>query len=178
MGKRLLAGLALVCLLTGCFGYRAQNLFREDIKTVYVEGFDNETFRRGLEVPLTRAVQDELRLRTPLLFASREEADSVLTGELVAADEESQVKSKRGRILLQRVLVRVRFRWIDRLTGAPIVPEQTVTESVRLPTDVAETGIGIDGRPVPADLIPQEAPFDPAFREVAQLIVERMQHNW
>jgi len=178
MRKRLLAGLVFVFLLTGCLGYRAQSLFREDIETVYVEGFDNVTFRRGLEVPLTRAVQDELRLRTPLLFAPRDEADSVLSGELVAADEQSQVKSKRGRILLQRVRVKVRFQWKDSLTGADIVPEQTVTESVRLPTGVAETGVGLDGKPVPADLIPQEAPFEPAFRELARLIVERMQRNW
>ena len=40
----------IVCASAGCVGYRARSVFREDIRTVYVAGFDNQTFRRGLEV--------------------------------------------------------------------------------------------------------------------------------
>ncbi len=173
-----LPALLLVCLVAAGCGYRAQSLYREDIRTVYVEGFDNQTFRRGLEVPLTRALQEELRQRTPLVFVPRQEADSVLSGELVAVEEDAHIISRRGRILLQRVRVTVRFRWQDALTGDAIVPEQTVTEMVRLPTEVAEAGLDVSGTPVPADLIPQEAPVEEAFRRLAERLVERMQHSW
>ncbi len=174
--RKLLCAAALVAL-AGC-GYQAGGLFRDDIRTVYVAGFDNKTFRRGLEVGLTRAVVDEIKLRTPLLFAPREEADSVLSGELVAASQEASIKSERDRILLENMSVRVRFRWRDRLTGEDIVPEQTVSESTRLPTQLTEAGVGIGGPAIAADLVRQEAAFEPVLREVAQRIVEKMQRGW
>ncbi len=157
--KAIGAVLALAAL-AGCFGYRAESLFRPDIRTVYVEAFDNGTFRRGLEVPLTRAVADEIRLRTPLVLAPREEADSVLSGELVEFSESTQVKTEDDRILLNRVTAEVRFRWRDRLTGRDIVPEQTVQESVRIAESLEETLFGL------------------VFEETAQRIVERMQEPW
>lgn len=177
--RKTLAPLAVAALtlLLGC-GYRAGGLFREDIRTVYVAGFDNTTFRRGLEVPLTRAITEEIRLRTPLLFASRDEADSILSGELMGADEDARIKSERGTILLQEATVKVRFRWRDRLTGADIVPEQTIVESSRVATPAAELGVGVGGKAVPADLIPQETSFELALQEAAQRVVEHMQANW
>ncbi|MFO8006574.1 MAG: LptE family protein [Candidatus Brocadiia bacterium] len=169
--------IVLAVLGTGC-GYRAGGLMPPGVRTVYVEAFDNETFRRGLEVDLTRALVAEIELRTPLVFATREEADSILSGELLEANEQTRIKSQRGRILLQRTTVKVRFRWRDRLTGAEIIPEQTVTESAQLASDVAESGTGIGGDPIPADLIPQEASFERAFQEAAQRVVERMEGGW
>ncbi len=168
---------ALAVLAGGC-GYRAGELMPEGVRTVYVQAFDNRTFRRGLEVDLTRAVVSEIELRTPLVLASRDEADSILSGEVLEANEQTRIKSERGRILLQRTTVKVRFRWRDRLTGADLVPEQTVTESAQLASDVAESGTDVGGKPVPADLIPQEASFELAFQEAAQRIVERMEGGW
>jgi hypothetical protein len=49
--------------------------------------FDNETFRRGLEIELTRLVDDEIRARTPRAPASPAEADWLLRGSVVQADE-------------------------------------------------------------------------------------------
>ncbi|KPK65031.1 MAG: hypothetical protein AMK73_04180 [Planctomycetes bacterium SM23_32] len=149
-----------VCCLAGCLGYAPEPLFRSDIKTIYVEAFDNRTFRRGLEVALTRAIADEIRLRTPFAFAPKERADSILSGELLDFEESSYVKSEDDRVLLNRVTARVRFRWRDRLTGRDIVPEQTVEESAR----IAETL--------------EDSLFDLVFQETAQRVVERMQKSW
>ncbi len=178
MRKLALGALVVLLLAVGCWGYRAGNLFREDIRTIYVEGFDNRTFRRGLEVPLTRAVMKEIKLRTPLLPAARDQADSILTGELVDVTEHTRVKAERGTILLQRVSLEVRYWWRDRLTGADLVEPRTIVESTQVVTPAVELGAGVDGDPVPADLVPQEAPFEVPIRELAQRLVESMEANW
>ncbi len=163
-------------LIVGC-GYHAQTLFRDDIRTVYVEAFDNVTYRRGLEVVLSRAVSEELRLRTPLVFAPRDEADSVLSGALLEADESTRVETESGVVVLQDVSVRARFSWRDRLSGAAIVPSQEVQASVReVPAAIdSEGGPGVV---VPADLTRLEASFEAALRRLAERLVERMEGNW
>ncbi len=49
MKTRLL--LSVLCLLTlaGCGGYSNASLYPEGIGTAYVEMFDNQSFRRGVE---------------------------------------------------------------------------------------------------------------------------------
>jgi len=54
---------------------------------VAVAPFDNETFRRGLEFTLTRLLDDEIRARTARAPASPEDADWILRGSIVRADE-------------------------------------------------------------------------------------------
>ncbi len=147
-------------LWSGCCGYTSQGLFREDIRTVYVEVFDNDTFRRGLEVELTKAVVDEIKLRTPLLLAPRDRADSILSGRLVEFNESTRVKSADDEVLVARMTAKVRFRWRDRLTGVDIVPERTVEESVQIAESLEKTLSEL------------------AFRETAQRIVEEMQQPW
>jgi hypothetical protein len=170
----LAALLALVALCSGC-GYGTHSLMREDIKTVHVEFFGNDTYWHGLEVPLTRAIVDEVKLRTPLLLASEKEADSVLSGALVDIDESSNVKDEGNRILIRRLTLKVRFRWRDRLAGVDIVPEQVVTETVQIaPTLEYEAVIP----PRDLDSQRQPTPFGYAFQRMAQRVVERMEKSW
>ena len=154
--------LALLCLATclpavGC-GYSAASLYPAGIRTVHVQFMDNRTFRRGLEVDLTRAVADEIKLRTPLIFGSRDSADSILKGELVDYEEKVVVHDGSGDELRRGVRLRVRFHWIDARTGADLVPPAEVSESVRL----------VRGEPR-AELAVQEA---------AERIVQKMQAEW
>lgn len=160
MRKRCVLSLLLVAVCAGCFGYRAQRLFRPDIRTVYVEFFDNRTFRRGLEVALTKAVVDEIKLRTPLVLAPREDADSILSGELLEFEERTGIKSADDVILKTWVAAVVRFRWRDRLTGTDIVPPRTIREPARI-----------------AEAL-EDSLFDLVFQEAAQRIVEEMQEPW
>lgn len=141
----------------GC-GYSAASLYPPGIRTVHVQFMDNRTFRRGLEVDLTRAVADEIKLRTPLLFGSRSNADSVLTGELVDFEEDVAVHDRSGAVLRRGVTLRVRFRWRDRLTGADLVPPAVVEESVRV--------------------VRGESRSELAVQEAAERIVEKMQAEW
>jgi hypothetical protein len=152
-------------LIVGCLGlagcaYPRYALLREDIRTIYVPVFENSTWRRGLEVDLTRAVTEELKLHTHLRFVSRKRAESILEGELLAFEQHGVTKTKSDDIVLTTITARVRFRWVDNLTGKDIVPWQTVVEGRRYPVTLGESveeGI---------------------FREAAQRIVEKMGKEW
>jgi hypothetical protein len=161
MRTRLLVALTVVSAVacTGC-KYSTASLYREDIKTIYIEGFDNETFRRGLEVPLTRAIAGEVKLRTPFLLAPRNEADSVLSGTLRDVEERTRLRDIDNVVLSTRVRVTVTFRWRDRRAQTDIVPPRTVSESVNVTSAFGE------------DL------FTVVMREVAKRVVEEMQAPW
>ncbi|MGQ0614200.1 MAG: LptE family protein [Planctomycetaceae bacterium] len=55
---------------------------------VAVLPFDNDTFRRGLEMRLTRMVADELRARSPQAAVRPGEADWLLGGRITEAGEQ------------------------------------------------------------------------------------------
>jgi len=152
--------LALLCAGAGGCGYSTATLLRSDIRSVHVPVFENRTFRRGLEVELTRALVRELTLHTHLRIAPADRADSTLSGELVDFAQETVTKSAQGDILLKRLQATVRFRWRDNLTGRDIVPPQRVVES--------ET----------VALARAEQPELHLFRKVAQRLVEKMQREW
>ena len=155
-----IAVLAAASVVGGCRGYSPDSLFRPDIRTVHIRVFDNKTFWRGYEVGLTRAVENEIKMRTPLILGNAGRADSVLSGELVSLDLDTQVKSEDDDILISRVSAVVRFQWVDRLTGADIVAPQTVSESVRVAW------------------VTDENAATSLFQEVAQRVVELMQEPW
>ena len=156
----LLALVAAAAAVGGCRGYTARPLFRPDIRTVHLRVFDNRTFWRGYEVDLTRAIEDEIKLRTPLVFAGPGRADSVLSGDLVSLDLATHIKSEDDVVLISRVTGVVRFRWVDRLTGADIVPPQSVSDSVRV---AWMTGEGANRL---------------LFEELAMRVVDQMQEPW
>jgi Lipopolysaccharide-assembly len=149
--------LAAAVSAIGC-GYSASSLYPPGIRTVHVQFMDNRTFRRGVEVDLTRALVGEIKLRTPLLFGSRDSADSLLTGELLSFEEDVSVHDSTGEALRRGVTLHVRFHWVDRVTGADLVPPTVVKESVRL----------VRGEPR----------NDLAVQEMAKRIVQKMQAEW
>lgn len=54
---------------------------------VAVLPFDNATFRRGLEIELTRLLADEIRARSPRAPAGPDDADWLVRGTILRADE-------------------------------------------------------------------------------------------
>lgn len=82
----------LLLLITGC-GYTAGHVARSPatgegaLRPLAVKPFDNESFRRGLEIRLTRLVADEMRGRGHTAPVEPENADWVLTGRILSAGE-------------------------------------------------------------------------------------------
>jgi hypothetical protein len=83
---------SLILLLFGC-GYTVQGdrsearLADGSLPKIAVAPFDNLTYRRGLEMQLSRLLADEIRGRSPHPPFRTDEADWVLRGRITQADE-------------------------------------------------------------------------------------------
>ena len=88
---RLFAPILLVissCLLIagGC-GYTTASLHDENYSTIAVPIFGNRTFYRENEFRLTEAVKKEIETKTRYRVVGREEADTLLEGEIVGIQQ-------------------------------------------------------------------------------------------
>ena len=99
--------------------------FPHQIHSISVPVFENDTYRRGIELQLTEAVHKEIKLRTHIKLANESTAQTKLTGRIVRIQKrvlgETQFDDPRD---LQYQL-RVEFRWEDLQTGE-ILKQQTV----------------------------------------------------
>jgi hypothetical protein len=77
---------SLLIAVSGCAGYHVGNasLFPPDVHTVFVPMFESDSFRRDLGEQLTEAVCKEIESRGPFKVVGTPNADSVLTGRIVA----------------------------------------------------------------------------------------------
>jgi hypothetical protein len=152
--------LMAVCLAAAGCGYSNPKLVRQDIHSVYVPVFDNETFRPGQEKDLTRAVQEEIRRNTELKLAPRSRADSVLRGTITEVDEYVVTKTIGDNIVNKRIGLTVSIEWKDRRTGQPIVSRQEMRV-----TDRFSPGLG-------------EGKFTGLHEEAAQQIRQSLWADW
>jgi hypothetical protein len=75
--------LSLSLAISGC-GYSLGILLPPHINTIYIETFDNKTHERNIEVEIAERIKDRYNWDGNLkVVNSREEADSVLEGEIV-----------------------------------------------------------------------------------------------
>ena len=79
----LLAVLAVAAAMSGC-GYSVGSLMRDDIDSVSVEMFANDTFYRNIEVELTRAVVTRIEKETQYRISDSGRADVVMEGRIVS----------------------------------------------------------------------------------------------
>jgi hypothetical protein len=178
LGRRAAAlplALALLALaaLSGCAGYQVGNetLYPTHIQTVYVPIFDSGSFRRNLGERLTEAVIKEIELKTPYKVVATPNADSVLTGTLIADGKKVVAENRYDDARQVEVRMQVRVNWIDR-RGAAIRP----SGAIELPApalDVAGT----------ADVLPEVGQSiattqQEAIQKVAEQIVAMMEAPW
>jgi hypothetical protein len=127
-----LATCTIVLLLVGCNGgYSNASLYPEGIGTVYVEMFDNQSFRRGIEYELTDALAKRIEAQTPYkIVTSRDRADTVISGQIVQANE-SILSTERqvGRALEKNVELQAVVSWKNLRTGELLIDNKTVNAS-------------------------------------------------
>ena len=126
---------AAVWTLPGC-GYTvaggddSDELWRTGIATVAVPTFDTSTFRRYDEVRLTQALGQAIEARTPYRLAPEGRADTVLTGEIVAADLATLVRDRNNATPQEQLyVVAVDFMWKDLRTGEVLVSRRNFEAS-------------------------------------------------
>lgn len=155
--------LLLFCIFFGSCGYSSKSLLRSNVRSVYIPVFDNDTFRRGFEFDLTKAVQDQIMLRTRLHIVNKDEADSILLGKITNVDENVLIEDRRDNIVESRVFIVIEIRWVDKRTGRTILERKNIRRPAEFIVRRSET---------------LSSGSDEAFVRVAQGIVEVMEEDW
>lgn len=153
-----------VAVLVGCQGYSNSWLHRQDVNTVYVEMFDNNSFRRGYEYTLTDAVCKRIEAQTPYKIVSdRNVADTILSGTVSVGVGVLAADRWTGRPLEQETTAAVTVTWKNLKTGQLLVDRQTVYASASYSASMGQT---------------TEYAIDAAVNKAAQKTVELMEKSW
>ena len=105
-------------------GYTRKMTLPREIKTIHVDTFQNKipvvqvyAYEPGLEIKITNAVIRRLHVDGNLKVVSREKADALLEGDLIAFDQEGVRFTGLERIEEYRLYLGVALRLRDRKTG-------------------------------------------------------------
>lgn len=125
---------AVFACLCGCAemsGYCNESLFPKDISSVYVEMFDNRSFRRAVEYKLTDALAKRIEAETPYkIIDSKDRADTVISGQITAVGESILTGEREtGRALEKEVVLRAVVSWKNLKTGELLIDNRTVIAS-------------------------------------------------
>jgi len=117
------------CSKTG--GYSNKSLFPADVSSVYVEMFDNKSFRRGVEYELTDALAKRIEAETPYkIVSSRDRADTILSGHIASASETRlSYERQTGRAMEKEAELRVVVNWKNLKTGELLIDNKSVSAS-------------------------------------------------
>lgn len=129
-----LCSCALCAGLSGCdgmAGYSNESLFPQDVRSVCLEMFDNQTFRRGVEYELSDALAKRIEVDTPYKIVSdSDRADSVISGQIVSIGEMSLSTDRQiGSALEKEVELRAVVNWKNLQTGQLMIDHIEVSAS-------------------------------------------------
>ena len=127
----LLSCVSCLLFLAGCAGYSNTSLYPKDVATVYVEMFDNQSFRRGIEFELTDALAKRIEAQTPYkIVTNRDRADTVISGQIAQAKESVLTTERQiGRALEKNIELRAVVSWKNLRTGELLSDTKTVSAS-------------------------------------------------
>jgi hypothetical protein len=120
--------LVLLALITGC-GYTTKSLINRNINSIYIPIFGNYTFRSGIEFDLTTALKNEIMTKTKLRIDKKENADTILTGKIVAFREGVMSSNAKDNIVESSVTISVNVAFMDRRTGRRLASINGLTDS-------------------------------------------------
>ena len=120
-----------LCGCDGMAGYSNESLFPEDIRSVCLEMFDNQTFRRGVEYELSEALAKRIEVNTPYKIVSdSDRADTVISGQIVSIGELALSTDRDlGTVLEKEVQLRAVVNWKNLKTGQLMMDQLKVSAS-------------------------------------------------
>src|SRR5438874_1111897 len=91
----LLACLAALVAVAGCAGYQfgLRSMYPQNVRYVHVPIFESDSLRRNFSERLTEAVVKQIELNTPYKVVGRTDADSILSGKIIADDRRVLVEN-------------------------------------------------------------------------------------
>jgi hypothetical protein len=112
-------------------GYSNESLFPEDVLSVCLEMFDNQTFRRGVEYELSDALAKRIEVDTPYKIVSDlDRADTVISGQIVSIREFALSTDRDiGTVLEKEVELRAVVNWKNLKTGQLMMDQLKVSAS-------------------------------------------------
>ncbi len=102
-------------LVSGC-GYSQKSLIDRKINTIYISIFENNTFVRGIEFDIAKAVKDEIMSRTSLRIVQKDSADVIMTGE-IGSSAQAALSQSRDNIVESSVSISASVTLLDTRTG-------------------------------------------------------------
>ncbi len=119
------------CGCGGMSGYSNESLLPENIVSVYVKMFENQSFWRGVEYELTDALAKRIEAETPYkIISSRDRADSVISGQIVQVSQSVLSREREtGRALEKQVELRAVVNWKNLKTGELLIDNVSVGAS-------------------------------------------------
>ena len=102
-------------LVSGC-GYSQKSLISRKINSIYITTFENNTFMRGIEFDIAKAVKDEIMSRTSLRIVQKDSADVIMTGE-IGGSAQSALSQSRDNIVESSVSISASVTLLDTRTG-------------------------------------------------------------
>jgi hypothetical protein len=154
--------------ISGCTeitGYSDASLYREDVRSVCLEMFDNQTFRRGVEYELSDALAKRIEADTPYkLISNTDRADTVMSGRIVQINEATlSLERELGYALEKEVQIKAVVSWKNLQTGELLIDNQAATGSASY-SEFQQQDFGY------ASAL--------AANKLAQKIVELMEKSW
>ena len=122
-----------VLLIAGCAsdptqGYAAVSVYPDNISTVAVNIFKNNSFSREIEFELADALVKEIEARSPYKVTSSSRADTILTGTVRNVQRDLLSKSRLTGLSEEVLLsVTIDFKWTDQRTGRSLVERKSFT---------------------------------------------------
>ena len=96
----------------------SNSIYRLDVHTVAVNIFSNETFYRGVEFSLSKAVANDLEAHTPYKVAPPERADTLLEGQITGVRIRTISRSPFNALPQEQLyVITVSFTWKDLRSG-------------------------------------------------------------
>ena len=131
--------IAAIVTVSGC-GYQAGGPFRTDVKSVYVDMFESREFRRDLEFLLTEAVKKRVGMSTPYRLASKEKADTILTGTVLEQRQAAFAPDFLTRQPREKQMTMiVQLQWKDLRSGEILLDQPVELQSVDYLPPAGET---------------------------------------
>jgi len=144
--------------------YQWKSLYREDVKSVAVPIFKNKSYDRGVEFSLSKALVNEVEMRTPYKVMPRDHADTILEGEIVSVSRQTISSDSRADIPQEQLyIVRINFVWKDLRSGQILCERRNFEQTATFYPTLAED---------------QFVGSQQNCEKLALGIVQEMQANW
>ena len=124
-----LAPVFFISFFSGCASYSNESMFSQDISSVCLEMFDNQTFWRGVEYELSDALAKRIEAQTPYkIISSKDRADTVISGQITSISESAlSTQREMGTVLETEVQLQAVVNWKNLKTGELLIDNQTVS---------------------------------------------------